>query len=167
MTEADSRSDSDTPDYDVRIDADELLADLVEQAQDYAEDHDEKRGWWYESLDSYNEWREARCWMQEARGGLKATGEAIAALQPESHSIHAPNCRNDDGTVDVRAFLRWLSNEASDAHDRSHGSYTETRQADEAETAYTNAIFTVRDEHGVGRPRLDNLGGNPLECDMP
>lgn len=158
---------SDRPDYNVHIDADELLADLVEQAQDYAEDHTEKREWWHDSFDTTAEWTEARYWMQEARGGLKATSEAIAALQPETHTIHASNCRNDDGTVDVRAFLRWLSEEADAAHDHSHGPYTETRQADEAETAYCRIISTIRDDYGVGWPRLDDIGGNPLEADMP
>jgi|GEM_PF-4782486 len=157
----------DSPDYDVRIDADELLADLVEQAQDYAEDHSEKREWWHDSFDTTAEWTEARYWMQEALGGRKATSEAIAALQPEAHTIHAPNCRNDDGTVDVRAFLRWLSEEADAEHERSYGDYTETRQADEAETAYCRIMSTVRNDYGVGWPRLDDVGGTPLEADMP
>jgi len=163
----DKRNESDAPDYDVEIDADELLAELVEQAQQYAEDYEEKRQWWYESLDGLDEWLEARHWMEEARGGLEATGEAIAALQPESHSIHVQNCRDEDGTVDVREFLSWLSDESSAAHNRSYGPYTETRHADEAESAYVSVISTVRDDYGVGRPRLDDLGGTPLECDMP
>ena len=159
-------SDS-APDYDVRIDADELLADLVEQAQDYAEDHSEKRGWWHDSFDTTRAWTEARYWMQEALGGRKATAEAIAALQPETNTIHAPNCRNDDGTVDVHAFLRWLGDESDAAHERSYGDYTETRQADEAETAYCRIMSTVRDDYGVRWPRLDDVGGNPLEADLP
>jgi len=157
----------DSPDYDVHIDADELLADLVEQAQDYAEDHTEKREWWHDSFDSATEWTEARYWMLEALGGLEATDQAIAALQPGAHTIHAPNCRNDDGTVDVRAFLRWLGDESDAAHERSYGDYTETRQADEAETAYCRIMSTVRDDYRVGWPRLDDVGGNPLEADLP
>lgn len=149
------------PDYGIEIDADELLAELADDAAAYGEKYEEKRRWWTESLDTPTEFRDARYWMLEARGGQRAYSEAIAELQPGGRY------RNADGTVDVRGYLRWLSQLASDAHERSHGSYTKTRQPDEAETAYVSVISTIRNEFGVGWPRLDDVGGNPIPEDQP
>ena len=119
----------DSPDYDVHIDADELLADLVEQAQDYAEDHTEKREWWHDSFDSATEWTEARYWMLEALGGLEATDQAIAALQPGAHTIHAPNCRNDDGTVDVETVTNLSADVVLAANVTKSGTIDQLRSA--------------------------------------
>lgn len=155
------------PDYGVEIDANELLADLVEEAASYAEEYEEKRRWWMESLDHCDEWHEARYWMREARGGQRAYSEAIAALQPESHALVVDCHRNEDGTVDVREYMAWLSKCATEAHERSGSVPGQNPQADEAESAYTRILSTIRDDYGVGWPRLDDLGGNPLECDLP
>jgi len=159
-----SRNDADGPDYGVRIDADELVADLVEQAQDYADRHDETRGWYYESFDYHETHHEALYWSLEALGGLTATGKAIAVLQPESNLFR--NFRNDDGSISVRDYMKWVSHQHDAAHDDSYGPYTETRQASEAESAYAKVLSTIRDEYGVGWPRFDDIGG-VRECDMP
>lgn len=161
MSEQEKREGQHGPDYDVEIDADELLSRLAEDAATYGEDYEEKRQWWHDSLNYSDEWGEARYWMLEARGGQRALSEALATLQPGGQF------RNDDGTVDVRGFLRWLSARGDEAHDRSHGKFTETRQADEAETAFASVISTIRNEWPVGWPRLDDVGGNPIQEDMP
>jgi len=147
--------------------ADELIADLVADAVAYAEKYEEKREWWQESLDAADEFHDARYWMMEARGGQRAYSEAIAALQPENHNVLVDSYRNDDDTVDVRAFMAWLSDAASSAHDRSRDGMNRNPQADEAESAYTSILSLLRDDYGVGWPRLDDVGGNPLECDLP
>jgi hypothetical protein len=149
------------PNYDVDIDADDLLAYLAEMSRHYAEDYVEKRQWWSDYVGKADGFEEARYWMLEALGGRKAVTDAMAQIQPGGQ------CRNDDGTVAVRAFIRYLTDEGDHAHERSYGPYNETRQADEAETAYAKIISMVRDEYGVGWPRLDDLCGNPLECDLP
>jgi len=156
-----SKADAGGPNYEVEIDADELLARLADDAASYGADYEEKRQWWRESLTYSDEWTEARYWMFEARGGQRALSETLAKLQPGGEF------RNDDGTVAVRGLLRWLSRRADSAHDRSHGPYTETRHADEAETAFASAISTVRNEWPVGWPRLDDIGGNPIQEDLP
>lgn len=150
----------DGPNYDLRIKADELLADLAEGAASYGEDYEEKRSWWRESP-TYDPFTEARYWMLEARGGQRAYSMTIPTIQPGGRF------RNGDGTVDVRGLMRWLSNRADSAHDDSHGPYTETRQADEAETAFASILSLLRDDYGVGWPRLDDVGGTPRECDLP
>jgi hypothetical protein len=159
-------SDTEAPDYDVDIDADELLENLVTEAVEYAEDYEEKRRWWTESLETAQECHEARRWMQQARGGQRAYSETIAALHPENHCPLVDSYRNDDGSVDVRGLLRWLSNCAESAHER-RGTLNRNPQAGEAEHAYTRIISTLREEYGIGWPRLDDVGGNPLECDLP
>lgn len=60
----------------------------------------------------------------------------------------------------------WLSGLADDAHDRTCGS-RRNPVADEAETAFTAILSMLRDNYGVGWPRLDGVGGNPLEVDLP
>lgn len=163
MSETDTETSG--PDYDVTVEANELLEDLAKRAAEYGENYEENRQWWRESP-AYDEWHEARYWMQEARGGQRAYSEAIAAIQP-GETWRAGRFRNDDGTVDVRAFMAWLSDAASEAHERSHGDYTETRQADERETALVAVLSLLRDDYGVGWPRLDDIGGNPVEADLP
>lgn len=145
------------PNYDVEIDADELLADLADIAAEYGEDYEEKRRWWTESP-VYDEFHEARFWMLEARGGQRALSHAIAALQPENNCITVGCYREADGTVDVRGFMSWLSEEADAAHER-RGSSSPSRQASEAESAYNKALRLLREDYGVGWPRLDDLGG--------
>jgi len=150
----------DTPNYDIRIDADELLVDLAERAAEYGHDYEEKRQWWRESLDTVDEWHDARYWMLEARGGQRAYRDVLATLQPGGRF------RTDDGTVDVRAFMRWVSQRADAAHDDRHGTHGETRQADEAESAFARVLAVLRDDYGVGWPRIDDLGG-VVEADLP
>jgi len=157
---------TDTPDYDIAIDADELLADLAADAAAHGRDYQEKRGWWDDSLGTHSEFHEARIWMLEARGAQRAYAKTIASLQPEHHSLTVDTYRTDDGAVDVRGLMRWLSEQADAAHERA-GAVGERPQADAAETAYARILSTLRDDYGVGWPRLDDLGGNPLECDLP
>ncbi|MGQ3723495.1 hypothetical protein [Natrialba aegyptia] len=157
---------TDGPDYDVQIDADELLADLAMIAAEYAADYAEKDRWWRDSLETFEEHTEARYWSLEAMGGRIAVAEAMRKLHAETKYGSTGRFHNADGTVAVREFMAWLSQRADDAHERSHGPYTETRQADEAETAYAKIISLLRDEYDVGWPRFDDLGG-VLECDLP
>lgn len=153
------------PDYEVEVDADELIADLVEMSQDYAEKHDKHRRQYRESLDTFNPWHDARYWTLEALGGLRATSEAIASLQPEAHSPLITTYRNDDGTVDVRALMQWLDQQSTETNERRNGPYSKTRQASEAHSAIASVISLLRDDYGVGWPRFDDLGGE-LECDL-
>lgn len=152
---------TDGPDYGVTVEADELLADLAERAAEYGLDYEEKNRWWRESLESgVGEFVEARYWKLEARGGQRAYSEAIAAIQPGGRF-------RDGAHVDVRGFMSWLIRMADDYHGRSHGGYTSTRQPDEAETACSRMLSLLRDDYGVGWPRLDDVGGTPLEEDLP
>lgn len=153
--------DSEGPNYDVEIQADELLADLADDAADYGEDYEEKRSWWHDSFRATEEFHEARYWMLEAVGGRRAYRDALTRIQPGGRF------RNGDGKIDVRGYMRWLSNKADHAHEDSRGPYTETRQASEAESAYVSILSTLRDDYGVGWPRLDDIGGNPIEVDLP
>jgi hypothetical protein len=148
------------PNYDVEVDADELLADLAKRAADYAHDHDEKRRWWRESFDMVSEFHDARYWMLEALGGRRAYQYAMVELQPGGRY------RNDDGTVDVRGFMSWLSDLSEEAHEAARGDYTTTREADEAETAYVKMQSVLRDDYDVGWPRFDEVGG-VRERDLP
>lgn len=160
-----TKSNTDAPNYDVEVQADDLITDLAERATEYATDYEKKRRWWLDSP-PHDEFVEARDWMQEARGGQRAVGEAIAALQPENHSV-LPRCyRNADGTVDVRGFMAWLSRQADRAHEASSGPHGQTRHADESETAFAKMLSLLRDEYDVGFPRFDDLGG-VLEEDLP
>lgn len=155
----------DKPNYDVEIAADELLSDLAALAAEYGEQYEEYRRWWQGSLDHHTEFTDARYWMLEQAGGQEALSKTIATLQPESNP--RVNFRNDDGSVDVRGLMRWLSERGDRAHERSYGDYTKTRQADEAETAYASVLSQLRDDYGVGWPRLSDVSGTPLEEDLP
>lgn len=157
----------DAPNYDVEIDADELLADLAVQAAAYAEQVEKYGRWWRESLEYGSEHTEARVWLLESKAGLRAYSEVLATLQPES--ARRKRFRNEDGTVDVRGLMKWVSQLADEAHERRHEHTKHERsvQASEAESAYTRILSTLRDEYGIGWPRLDDLGGNPLEEDLP
>ena len=154
------------PNYEVTIDAADLLADLAADAAAHGRDYEEKRGWWDDSLGTHSPFHEARIWMLNARGAQRAYSKAIASLQPEQHTLSVETYRNADGTVDVRGLMRWLRTEADAAHDRA-GVVGENPQADAAETAYAQILSTLRDDYEVGWPRLDDVGGNPLECDQP
>lgn len=167
MSDSDmSATQQDRPDYDVEIDADELLTDIAEMAAEYGEDYEEKRRWWMESP-PHDEFVAARGWMQEAAGGQLALSHVVAALQPENHSLMVDCHRREDGTVNVRELMAWLSEQADAAHERSGNSLNPNRQANEAETAYVSVLSLLRDDYGVGWPRLDDVGGNPLEEDLP
>lgn len=157
---------TDAPNYEVEIDADDLLETLAERAAEYATDHAEKDRWWRESLAMATEHTEARYWALEALGGRNAVADTMVELQRETKHGRPGRYRNADGTVDVRGFMASVSRLADEAHDRSHGPYTETRQADEAETAYAAVLSLLRDEYGVGWPRMGEHG-NPLEGDLP
>ena len=159
-------SHEDAPNYDVEIEASDLLVDLADGAAKYGQKHEEYREMWMESLDTFEEFYDARYWMLEAVGGRRAYSNAIAVLQP-GETWRAGRYLNDDGTVDVRGYMKWLSQQSSEAHEASHGPFTETRQADEAASAFARILSTLRDDYGIGWPRLDDLGGNPLPVDMP
>lgn len=154
------------PTYDVDVEADELIADIAELAAEYGADFEEKRQWWQESP-AYDPFTEAEMWMLEARGGQRACGKAVALLQPESAVAGCSEFRDADGTVDVRGYMRWLLDSHDAAHERSYGGHRETRQADEAESAYSRILSLLRDEYGVGWPRLNSVSGTPVEKDLP
>ncbi len=156
----------DTPTYDIRIDADELLADLVAMAQDAAENRDEKREWYRDELErGFDIHPQYDYWVREQTGLLTALGRAIAALQPEQHDVLVDGVREDDGTVDVRAYMRWLSNEADSAHEVVE-ERRDAPRASNMETGYSRVISLLRDDYGVGWPRIDDLGG-VVEADLP
>ena len=160
MTDSASSGHENGPNYDVEIAADELLTDLAESAAGYGEEVVENRQSWRESWDWASEFRETRYWMLEALGGRRAYATVMAKIQPGGRF------RNDDGTVDVRGLMRFVSDRSSEAHERSYGDFTETRQADEAESAYASILSTIRDKYGVGWPRFDDVGG-VMERDLP
>jgi len=149
------------PDYDRTIDAAELLADLADLSQYYADEYVEKRQWWNDYIGRSNDFEEARWWMLEALGGRQAITDAMVQIHPDGE------CRNNDGTVALRAFMRYVTDQADRAHDRAHGAYSDTRRADEAETAYAKVLTLLRDDYGVGWPRVDDIGGNALSQDLP
>jgi hypothetical protein len=159
--------EGDAPDYDITIHTDDVLADLVEMAQDAAERRDEYRQWHRRELErGYDINPQYEYWVREQTGLLTALGRAIAALQPEQHHVLVDGCRQADGTVAVRDYMRWLS----DAADGAHQVVNEKRDAPRAskmETGYSRVLSVLRDDYGIGWPRLDDVGGNPLECDLP
>lgn len=148
------------PDYDVEIEADDLLRDLAERAARYGKQYEEHRDSWRRSWDWQIHFHEARCWMLEDAGGRRAYSEVIGAIQPGGRF------RNDDGTVDVRGLMAWISTRSDEAHKDARGDYTGTRQADEAESAFAKILPVLRDDYGVGWPRFNDLGG-VLERDLP
>ena len=149
------------PNYDVEIDADALLADLAEHAAEYGQQYEDHRRTWEDSFDYATPFYDAKYWMLEAVGGRRAYADTLARLQADGRF------RARDGTVRVRALLRWLGERSEQTNEARNGDYTDTRQASEAHSAYASIISTLRDEYGVGWPRLDDLGGSPLECDLP
>lgn len=161
------RTTDDGPDYGVEVQADELLADLVEMAQDAAERRDEYREWVRDEMEyGYSVDPQFQYLVTEQTGLLTALGQAIACLQPENHGVLVRCFREDDGTVDVRGFMQWLSKEA----DAAHEVVNERRNAplsSKMETGYCRVMALLRDDYGVGWPRLDDLGGNPLPEDLP
>jgi len=158
--QSEQRSGEAPPNYDVDINADELLADLAETAAGYGEEVVENRQSWRRSWDWATEFREAKYWMLEAIGGRRAYADIMAAIQPGGRF------RNDGGTVDVRGLMQALDHKSTTTNEDRNGPYSETRQASEAHSAYSRIISTLRDDYGVGWPRFDDLGGR-LECDMP
>ena len=157
MSESEHGSGSEprAPDYSVRVEADELLADLAEKAAQSARDHAYHARCWRD-----DDWWQYREWMQEERKKMTAYARAIAMLQPERHSHTVPRGEfvAEDGTVNVREFMRAASRLGDDAHDRG---------SRPAESAYAKVDSLLRNEYGIGWPRLDDLGGNPLEEDLP
>lgn len=156
-----SEAEDQPPNYEVTIDATEVLQDLADDAAHYGEKYEYARETWENSLTDPTPFHEARYWMLEAIGGRRAYSDTLAKLQPGGRF------RNDDGTVDVRGLLRWLRNRSQETNEARNGDYTKTRQSSEAHSAYTSIISTLRSDYGIGWPRLDELGGTPLECDLP
>lgn len=154
-------TDQSAPNYDVTIDADELLADLAADAAVYGRQYEDHRRTWQDSFDYATPFYDAKYWMLEVVGGRRAYAETLTRLQADGR-FRAP-----DGTVRVRALLRWLGRRSEQTNEARNGDYTDTRQASEAHSAFTAVASTVREEYGVGWPRLDDLGGSPLECDLP
>lgn len=148
------------PDYGVDVQADELLADYAERAAHYGEKYTYARERWEESPD-YDPFWDAKYWMLEAAGGRRAFAATMVKLQPGGRF------RNEDGTVDVRGIMRWLSARADECQQDSRGDFTETRQADEARSAFTKMLSILRNDYGVGWPRLDDLSGTPIGEDLP
>lgn len=149
------------PNYDVEIDADRLLADLADDAASYGEEYERHRETWQDSFDAPTPFYDAKYWMLEAVGGRRAYSNTMAKLQPSGRF------RNADGTVDVRALFRWLKKRSTQTNEARNGDYTKTRQSSEAHSAYSSIISTLRDDYGVGWPRLDDVSGTPLESDLP
>ena len=162
MSSEDAPCTDDTPDYSVEIDAQDLREDIAEKAADRAEKHayDQKL------MRDDPWWDEPRYWALEEWGAMKAYAECLALLQPENALLAQDSLVNDDGTVQVREFMRVVSHWSDEAHENSYGPYTETRQADKAETAYARVLSLVRDDYGIGWPRIDDLGG-VVEADLP
>jgi hypothetical protein len=157
------RSDqaTDRPDYSVEIEADELLSDIANMAAGYGTEYEENR----RSAEELAPFPEARRWMLEARGGQRALSDVVAALQPENHGVGLPTFRRQDDTVDVRELMKWLSRESDATNDRRNTSRY-NHQASEAHSAYCKVTSLLRDDYGVGWPRIDELGG-VMECDLP
>lgn len=153
----------DEPDYSVEIDAQSLREDIAEKAADRGERHADHM----EMCRNDPFWDEPRYWALEQYGAMRALSQCLALLQPENALVARDSLVKDDGTVQVREFMRTVSHWSDEAHEDSHGPYTETRQADEAESAYARVTSLLRNEYDIGWPRLDDLGGNPLECDLP
>ena len=153
----------DRPNYDVDVLAADLIADLVEKSAEHAKRQEEYRR--YSREDPF--WNEPLYWALEQLGAQRAYGRAIAVIQPENHMIPSYSFVDDGGFVKVREYMAWLSRQAKREHEDSYGPYTETRQADFAESAYAKVLSLIRNDYGVGWPRLDEVGGNPLPEDLP
>lgn len=156
-TESPREDEACAPDYSVDIRAGELIADLAEEAAS----HDEEYAY-HAECNREDDWWQYQQWMLEEKAAMRAYATAIAMLQPESHGATVPRGEFvEDGLVKVREFMREISRLGDEAHDR------DSVQADSAESVYACVTSLLRNEYGIGWPRLDDLGGNPLEEDLP
>ncbi len=151
----DSDRERSAPDYSVPVEVSELLADLAEKAANTARRHASNARNWQE-----DDWWQYRQWMQQDWKKMRAYSTAIAMLQTGNHGTAVPRGEfvAEDGTVNVREYMSEISRLGESAHNRG---------AHEAESAYARVTSLLRNEYGVGWPRLDDLGGNPLEEDLP
>lgn len=162
-----STTQTDGPNYDAEIDAAELRQDLAARAAKHAEkateyrrdgrEWEESGGWWGRPPGQLSQY--AR-WELEEMAAADAYGHALAKLQP------ADRFRNrhryvEDGQVKVREFMRMLHTNVEETNDRRHGDY----QASARHSAYAKVLSLLRNEYGVGWPRLDDLGGTPIPED--
>lgn len=152
----------DTPNYDVRIEASELIEDIAAKAETHGERLAEYRRYDREEGVIFGrpagQLSQYQRWALEEKKTVRAYGTAIAMLQPESHDVSVPSGEFvEDGVVNVREYLREISRLGDRAHDRG---------ARDAESAYAQVASLVRDEYGVGWPRIDDLGG-VVEADLP
>jgi len=165
-----SATQRDSPNYDVEVDADELLADLAERAGEHYDRMNERERHHREYVQtdlSRDPTKLSRAQLDalESLGALEAYSNAIAMLQPESE--HWKNFRGGDG-VDVRGFMKEMSRLCDREDDeRNKRAYRENRQAQGAHSAYAKIISVLRDDYGVGWPRLDDVSGTALEEDLP
>lgn len=164
MSELSSEDEACACDYTVRVEADELLVDIAEKAANHGKRMAEYRR--YDIEEGFVPGRPpgqlswyARQALEEKKA-VRAYGTAIAMLQPGWHDARVPSGEfvAGDGTVNVREYMREISRLGDAAHDRG---------AREAESAYAKVTSLLRNEYGVGWPRLDDLGGNPLQEDLP
>jgi len=137
------------------VPADELLSDLARMAAKYGRRYEQHRRSWRESP-VYEKFTDARYWMQEAAGGRNAIARTMAKLQPGGRFRKGDHVR-------VRRLLSWLHTRAERANKEAHGPYTETRRADEAESAYADVIHLVLSEYGVGISVLKGDDAPPAE----
>lgn len=146
-TENDTRTGQETGlNYDVEINADELLVDLAKVAAGYGEEVVENRKSWRRSWNWNTEFHEAKYWMLEAIGGRRAFADIMINIQPNGRF------RNNDGTVDVHRMMQALDHKSTTTNEDRNGPYTETRQASGAHSAYCRIISTLRDDYGIGWP---------------
>jgi len=159
-----TESDADAPDYEVTVRASELREDLAEAAATHGKRMAEYRR--YDRNEGFVPGRPAGqlSWYArqavEERKAVRAYATALAMLQPEHYGATVPRGEfvADDGTVNVREFMREISELGDAAYERG---------AREAESAYASVTSLLRNDYGIGWPRLDDLGGNPIEEDLP
>jgi len=159
------------PNYEVEIDAAELREDLAELSAKHAKRAEEYRRWDREhfeyalpdQLPPPGDLTEFGYDALEQSGRVRAFGDAIAKLQPAGRTRYL----NDDGTVRVREFMRWLKRRGDAAHEDRYGPWKETRGASGAESAYAKALSVIRNEYGVGWPRLDEVSATAIPEDEP
>lgn len=150
------------PDYDVEIQASDLLEDIAGRCAQHARQHAYHR----RTIQDDPTWKEPQIWEAEEHSAMNAYWNALIKLQPTG-AASAGRFLNDDGTVDVRGYMLWLSDRADAAHQDAGTFTTSQMMARKAEHAYSKTLSIIREDHGVGWPRLDELGGNPLEEDLP
>lgn len=164
-----SATQTDGPNYDAEIDAAELRQDLAARAAKHSEKAAEHRrddreweeagGWWDRPPGQLSQY--AR-WALEEMAAARAYARALAKLQPVDR-FRSRHRYVEDGQVRVREFMRFLQTNADETNGRRHGDY----QARKAHHAYSQVLSLLRDEYGVGWPRLDDLGGAPIPEDQP